>query len=430
MTILGPILMAAILIAPIYLAMNEKSVQRIEVIDDSKIFHEHPIPSTPNIKVDLSNKTLAEAKATLFETDYTAILWIPDKFGQGSNGYSIAFFYKKMPGLHVQTHIKTYIEQTIIDLKLIDNAINKDVLHNIESSSKVIVTTAKQAESGKDVETNTSLNMAIGFGGGILIYIFIFLYGVQVMRGVIEEKTNRIIEVIISSVKPFQLMMGKIVGIALVGLTQFLLWIVLTTALFTVASATLLKDVTKDYTAKQAQGEEVYKKGADMQALQAAGSAVNSPAEMIGWMEDLKKIDFTDIFLCFAFYFLAGYLLYSALFAAMGAAVDNEADTQQFMLPVTIPLIFSFGIAQAVIQDPESPVAFWFSMIPLTSPVVMMVRLPFGVPPWELALSMSLLVVGFIFTTWLAGRIYRTGILMYGKKISYRELWKWLFYKG
>jgi ABC-2 type transport system permease protein len=430
MTILGPILMASILIIPLYIGLQEKSVQKIQVVDDSGIYREKPIPDTKEIKMVLTDKTLDEATKELYKTDYAAILWIPKNFAHGHTTAPVTFYYKKSLGLHVQTHVRTAMEEILIERKLIDNNIDKASLDNLQESSRITINTTKQTESGKAIETNTGLNMAVGFGAGILIYIFIFLYGVQVMRGVIEEKTSRIVEVIISSVKPFQLMMGKIAGIALVGLTQFLLWIILTTALFSVASATLLKDVTRDLATKEIQAEEVMKKGADIKVMEAAKGPVKSPDEMLDWMSAFNSIDFGDLFICFVFYFLGGYLLYSALFAAVGAAVDNEADTQQFMLPITMPLILAFGVAQFIMQDPESPMAFWFSMIPLTSPVVMMVRLPFGVPMWELLLSMGLLILGFLLTTWLAGRIYRTGILMYGKKVSYRELWKWLFYKG
>jgi ABC-2 type transport system permease protein len=285
--------------------------------------------------------------------------------------------------------------------------------------------TTQVDEAGNDKKTNTGLYMGIGLVAAIMIYIFIFMYGVQVMRGVMEEKTSRIVEVILSSVKPFQLMMGKIVGVALVGLTQFLLWVILSTTLYGFASATILRDIDM----KQIQAkEEIIKIGENLEFEKMGKN--NQPTEIAQLWNDFKSVDMVSILLCFLFYFLAGYLLYSALFAAIGAAVDSEAETNQFMLPITIPLIFAFGIAQTVMQDPQGPLAFWFSMIPLTSPVVMMVRLPFGVPAWEIALSMGLLILGFLFTTWLAGKIYRTGILMYGKKITWKELGKWLFYKG
>ena len=226
------------------------------------------------------------------------------------------------------------------------------------------------------------------------------------MRGVIEEKTSRIVEVIISSVKPFQLMMGKILGVALVGLTQFILWILLTIIISTVAELTFLD------TSSMANGMSTNEQSIILAQVASATGGIN----------------LTQIFLSFIFYFLAGYLMYSSLFAAVGSAVDAEADTQQFMLPITIPLIFSFILIQPIMENPDGTLAFWMSMIPFTSPVIMMVRLPFGVDSLELLLSMGILVGTFITTTWLAGRIYRTGILMYGKKASYKELWKWLRY--
>jgi ABC-2 type transport system permease protein len=235
------------------------------------------------------------------------------------------------------------------------------------------------------------------------------------MRGVIEEKTNRIVEVIISSVKPFQLMMGKILGIAAVGLTQFLLWAILSGLTTTAVTAAFRDELqTQQQAATLGQESPATARGQEIsQALQA-----------------LDNLNVPLILGCFIFYFLGGYLLYGALFGAVGAAVDNETDTQQFMLPITIPLILSFVVAQTVIiRNPDGPVAFWMSMIPLTSPIAMMLRIPFGVPAWELLLSMVLLVAGFIFTTWIAARIYRVGILMYGKKVNYKELSKWLFYK-
>lgn len=423
MTILGPLLMAALMIVPVWLATKEKSSHKIEVVDDSFLFMDS-LPSTETIKFEYTGIKLGEAQRDFYETDYSAILYIPSNILEG--GGSVKLFYKKPIGVAAESHIENSIEKRIFDFKLLKNNIDKNII--LKAETKIRVLTEKQQESGKSMKTNTGLNMAIGFGAGILIYMFIFLYGVQVMRGVIEEKTNRIVEVIISSVKPFQLMMGKIVGIALVGLTQFILWIVLTFGIYTVAQLTILKDVNAKYAKEAFAKEQVFKQGVDINASEIENASNANP--LFELYESLKGIDFVAILLCFLFYFIGGYLLYSALFAAIGAAVDNESDTQQFMLPITIPLIFSFVIAQSIIQDPDSSMAFWFSIIPFTSPVVMMVRLPFGVPFSEVALSMGLLVVGFLFTTWLAGRIYRTGILMYGKKISYGELWKWLFYKG
>jgi ABC-2 type transport system permease protein len=250
----------------------------------------------------------------------------------------------------------------------------------------------------------------------MLIYIFIFLYGVQIMQGVIEEKTNRIVEVIVSSVKPFQLMMGKILGIAMVGLTQFAIWIILSLVLGGAVAGTVMSKI------KAPQVQE--------QALKDAGiPATDNLAANI--LHDLASFDYAYLVAVFLFYFIGGYLFYGALFAAVGSAIDNETDKQQFMVPITLPLIFALILAQsAVISNPHGPVAFWLSMIPLTSPIVMMVRVPFQVPGWQLAVSMLSMIGGFLFTVWLAARIYRIGILMYGKKASYKELAKWLFIKG
>ena len=313
----------------------------------------------------------------------------------------------------------------LYEVMLAKNNVNVNFIKDAKEKSTIKMFTKQLDEVGNEKNTNTGLYMGIGLVAAIMIYFFIFMYGVQVMRGVMEEKTSRIVEVILSSVKPFQLMMGKIVGVALVGLTQFLLWVILSTTLYSFASATILKDIEM----KQIQQkEEVITIGANLDWEKMGKNPEEN--EISKLLNDFKSVDMVSITLCFLFYFLAGYLMYSALFAAIGAAVDSEADTNQFMLPITIPLIFSFGIAQTVMQDPQGSLAVWFSMIPLTSPVVMMVRLPFGVPPWEVALSMAFLVLGFLFTTWLAARIYRTGILMYGKKVTWKELGKWLFYKG
>ena len=285
-----------------------------------------------------------------------------------------------------------------------------------ESKANVNILTIRLDEDGSESKSYTEIQVAIGIFTSILIYFFIFLFGAQVMRGVIEEKTSRIIEVIVSSVKPFQLMMGKITGIALVGLTQFLLWVVLTGIIYLVFGAVFGAD-----TLSQPSGIQ--------QTLMQQGIAVdqNASRQMINQVtEVIGSINFGTIIPTFIFYFLGGYLLYAALFAAIGSAVDNEADTQQFMLPVSAPLILGIILSNFVVNNPDGPVAFWLSLIPLTSPIIMMVRIPFGVPIHELILSMTLLVAGFLFTTWLAAKIYRTGILMYGKKVSWKELWKWM----
>ncbi|HET8964358.1 MAG TPA: ABC transporter permease [Chitinophagales bacterium] len=422
MTILGPVLMAGIMIVPIYLALRKHQKQKVEVIDESFLF-KGLLPEKESIRFDYPEIPLQTAQETLFDTDYDAILWIPPNILEGKA--SVVMYYKNQLGVGTEEYIRSILNKMMYDAILAKNKVNIDLIKAAEDGSRFDLITRELERTGNSKKTNSGLQTAIGLGAGVLIYIFILLYGVQVMRGVMEEKTSRIVEVILSSVKPFQLMMGKIIGIAMVGLTQFLLWVVLTASLYTIAGMTILKNVEIEQVQKK---EEVLKIGADLNYKKMG--KIEDTTKAMKLMNDFKNIDIVQILFCFIFFFLAGYLLYAALFAAMGSAVDSESDTQQFMLPVTLPLIFSFVIAQYVIQNPNSPASMWFSLIPFTSPVVMMVRLPFGVPAWEVILSMCLLVLGFLLTTWLAGRIYRTGILMYGKKVSWRELGKWLFYNG
>jgi ABC-2 type transport system permease protein len=244
----------------------------------------------------------------------------------------------------------------------------------------------------------------------------LFIYGIQVMRGIIEEKTSRIVEVIISSVKPFQLMMGKIIGIGCVGLTQFMLWIVLSASLMTVATTILFKDKVEQVTSEMPMNKQV--------------EAVSTNGPGMDIVKAVQTVQWTYILPVFIVFFFGGYMLYSALFAAVGSAVESDTETQQFMLPITLPLLFTYIMSFSfIVNNPDSSLSFWLSIIPFTSPIAMMVRLPFGVPNWELALSIFLLIGGFIFTTWVASRIYRVGILMYGKKVSFKELGKWFMYK-
>lgn len=423
MTILGPVLMAALFIVPVWLAMNEEDDAHILVIDDSFLFTER-MTDTDKIKFSYPSDGLDSAKAkVLASDDFDAVLYIHEKIMTTQSG--IQLIYDKQPGISVIRYIENSIENDIEKFKLAKSGIDQATIEAAKTNVKLV--TKKLDEIGEESKSNTELSMIVGMFSGILIYMFIFLYGVQVMRGVIEEKTNRIIEVIISSVKPFELMMGKIIGIALVGLTQFLLWVVLSTTLISGGQS-----LVEQHFAKQDTGTSIEEVMSGSQSLvpeqeEVAETQLNEAA-VNELFDNISMIDFPVILGSFLFYFLGGYLIYSALFAAVGSAVDNEADTQQFMLPITLPIIFSFVMAQVVINNPESSMSFWLSMIPFTSPIIMMVRIPFGVPYWEIGLSMLLLVVGFVATTWLAGRIYRTGILMYGKKISYKELWKWLRY--
>jgi len=416
MTILGPVLMAGVILSRFWLEMIPEEPQTIAIVDETKLFNGKLIENE-GVKFEFLNKEIILAKKDFYAIDNNILLYIPSNILQGQ---AIQVYYKKQPSLEIVSYIQSQVNTKLQDFKLLASGIDREKL--AQTKTKVKVLSTKVAESGEEETSNSALKIIIGFLGGFLIYLFVFLYGSQVMRGVIEEKSNRIIEVIISSVKPFELMMGKIIGIACVGLLQFLLWVILT---FGFSSLAMNFFASKNYNAKTV--EQTFKSNSSVQQNISEPEIDISASETL---QSLAKIDFVLIISLFIFYFLGGYLLYGALFAAIGAAVDNEADTQQFILPITAPLIIAFIAAQVVIKDPESQMAFWFSIIPFTSPVVMMVRIPFGIPIWQVGLSMILLVAGFIFTTWFAAKIYRTGILMYGKKPTFKELSKWLFYKN
>lgn len=412
MTLVGPLLMASLMIVPIWLSIKDKDIQIVEVIDETGMFA-NQIKSTSELKFEsIQNRTIEEAKQVFYDEKYTSILHITSAEKESE----VKMYYKKQPGISTIGHIRTSLERAIKNVQLKSKFnISQEDLAIIQP--KVEVKTFFRDINGEEKLKSTAKSTALGLGGAILIYMFIFMYGVQVMRGVIEEKTSRIVEIIISSVKPFQLMMGKIIGIALVGLTQFLLWTILTGTIVMAAQSFIQKGMNTQGITNQIITEQV-------------GSNNDTQKMVMDISSVMGDIPITKLLLSFLFYFMGGYLLYGALFAAVGSAVDSEADTQQFMMPITIPLIFGIFMAQSVIENPDGTLAFWMSMIPFTSPIVMMVRIPFGVEIWELLLSMTLLVLGFLFTTWMAGKIYRTGILMYGKKASYKELFKWLFYKG
>ncbi len=397
MTIVGPLLMAALMIVPTYLANKTQELRTIAIEEDGFEFT-NQIEDTDFLhfsKIPTEEATLL--KNDFSESNYYALLYIEED--------NFTLYSNQQISLTVSKAIENQLEQIIEHQKLKAAGIDLTILS--EAQSTVHITTKIITEDGSTTNSKAEASMGIGFICGILIYMFIFMYGTMVMRGVIEEKTSRIVEVIISSVKPFQLMMGKILGVALVGLTQFALWILLTIAIASVAELMFMD-------------------------ASSMTTELNSTQQSI-LLSELSNltggINLMQIFVSFIFYFLAGYLMYSSLFAAVGSAVDAEADTQQFVLPITIPLILAFILIQPIMENPDGPLAFWMSIIPFTSPVIMMVRLPFGVANWELALSMGVLILSFILTTYLAGKIYRTGILMYGKKTSYKELWKWLSYK-
>jgi len=422
MTILGPVLFAAMFVLPVWFAtMEDEGVKEIAVLDSSQLFI-HKIPETDKFKFTYaSDVKLEDFKKNLSQTEYFGILYIPECITYAP---SVEFFSIKQPPVSLTSHISKSIEKEIETEKLKAHQIENidEILKSVKTN--IDVRTFKLSESGVEKESHSFLNMGVAYIAAFMIYMFIFLFGSQVMRGVIEEKTNRIVEVIISSVKPFQLLMGKVVGVAMVGLTQFLAWIALTAALVVAAQLVFLPDLTKE-ALQQADSVQMVSSMAGDHMQQSVGA--DKATEIF---KMLQSINFGVIISCFLFFFIGGYLLYGSLFAAIGSAVDSETDTQQFMLPITIPMIIAIIVMVNAMQNPDGALAFWFSIIPLTSPVVMMARIPFGVPYTELALSVVLLVLTFIGTIWLSAKIYRTGILIYGKKLTWGEMWKWLTYKN
>lgn len=423
MTLLGPVFFGALMVGPALVAMysSDDSQKNIAVIDESGYFT-NKLPNKDNLKFTyLQNTTLEQVRKDFKKDGYYGVLFIGRSIVNNPN--SVRFFSEEQLNLDLQHSIENAISKEIEKGKLAAyNIANIDeILQKVKTD--VSMRTIQWNADGTEKESSTGLSMGIAYVSGFAIYMFIFLFGVQVMRGVIDEKTNRIVEVIISSVKPFQLMMGKILGIAAVGLTQMLVWVMLTTGIVTVAKTVLLKD---NNTTTQVQN--VMDNASNNPMVANAAQAAPAPDKVEAIFSALGGANIPYIVGCFIFYFIGGYLLYASMFAAVGAAVDNETETQQFMLPVTIPLILSIVIMMSTFQNPNSALSFWFSMIPFTSPIIMMARIPFGVPDWQLALSAAVLVGSFIGMTWLSGKIYRVGILMYGKKTSWKEIMKWIRY--
>jgi ABC-2 type transport system permease protein len=413
MTLLGPLLFAAVLIVPVWLtSMDSSETKIISVIDESGLLADSFMQESAgdeNIIYTYVQEPLEYAKQRVNEGYQFGLLYIPDFQPEKPEG--ITFFSESSPSLSLVNSMEKTLQSRIRDIKLVRSNISRETLNELETN--VDIQTISLTETGEQ-QGSAGVASVVGYVGAFLIYTFIFLYGAQVMRGVMEEKSNRIVEVVISSVRPFQLMMGKIVGVASVGLTQFLLWIALTFGLSTLFM--------------QGFSPEELMQQRTQQISQGIPEAESAQAEMaLNVQEALASVDVTGFILTFIFYFLGGYLLYGALFAAVGSASDSNTDTQQFMLPISAPLILSIVTLGAVLNEPNGTLAFWLSMIPFTAPVTMMMRVPFGIPGWELLLSMLLLIGGFIFTTWVAGRIYRVGILMHGTKVNYKVIGKWLF---
>ncbi len=422
LTLLMPVLMSAIMFLPGYLmTLDDEQVRTIGVYDSSAVFLGRMENSEFTKFKFIPKEEYQTLKSDLKNSSYYALLAIEPNFLTTKTVQVIS-------ERNIPWDVKSFIQdkiQGIIEKDKMAEVVRQTAIPDLEkkiaaTKTHINIDTIKVGAGGETKKSSTEIGMVLGYIFGFMIYIFIFIYGSMVMQGVMEEKQSRIVEVIISSVRPFQLMMGKIVGIAFVGLTQFALWVILGVTIFS-ASKSLYPGATHTQQIQNvmAQSQEAVQ--------QAAPSQMDKMQEIFSMID---TINFPLLIGCFIFFFIGGYLLYSSMFAAVGSAIDAQEDAQQFMFPITLPIILSIIVMMSAIKNPEGPVAFWFSIIPFTSPIVMMARIPFGVPYWQIGLSMLLLIITFVAMVWVTGKIYRTGILMYGKKPSWKEIGKWLMYKS
>jgi ABC-2 type transport system permease protein len=420
-TFLVPLLMVGLIVGSAYFSFKGTEERKIAVVDPNGFFKDK-LKNSKQLKfefpkdVDTSNY---QSKG------YSDILLMPLFEEDKKADYILRS--KKSMGFSLQESISNKINTAIEDQMLEKAGIQQSILDSIHQSAQIAELKAYEDEGKSSKESNAALAMGIGYASGLLIYITMFIYGTMVLRGVMEEKTSRIAEVIVSSVKPFELMLGKIIGIGAVGLTQFLMWIIVVVTLTGVGMSLLPADMQTQLQQLQASGGQMGAAG----MAQASESAKN----IYAFQHVLSTTNWPLIIGLFLFYFLGGFLFYASLFAAVGSVVNEDPqDAQSLMFPITMPIIFSYIITNVVIQNPNTPMAFWASVIPFSSPMVMMARVSYGVPTtvpyWELALSMVTLIGGFLLTTWLSAKIYRTGILMYGKKVTWKEMIKWAFSKS
>ncbi|MDP3314232.1 ABC transporter permease [Lutibacter sp.] len=414
MTILSPLLMVGLFALIVFLNQkNSEEIRTVAFVDESNLMESVFIDSESTKYINLTELGLALAKEKTNEF-YYGLVYIPKKDSLNELASSILFYSNESPSLSLVGDIEHNLERKIRDLKI--EQLQFDI-EKIKAAETVVTVHSENFSGEKSSKMGSMLKMATGGGFGYLIFMFIIIYGTSVMRSVIEEKTSRIIEVIISSVKPFQLMMGKIIGNALAGILQFIIWMI--SAGFLMFAITLI--LGPDATEVAANSTQITN-GVVQQVQESAMSDIQLA------LQEIKNLPILTMFFSFIIYFLGGYLIYSSIYAAIGAAVDSETDTQQFMMPVLMPLIIAIYVGFSVIENPHGPIALGFSLFPLTSPIVMLMRIPFGVPWWQIAVSMFLLIITFIGIVWFAAKIYRVGILMYGKKPTYKELYKWLKY--
>lgn len=433
LTFLTPFLLLAMVAVPLLLSfVKDNDSKQISIIDNTG-FYAKRIEGNKQYNFVVVNENPETYKQKAIDDKNIYAYMVIDGNLVSDTG-SVTLYSRKQ----VEMDLKDLVRQQLKDLVKQD----KIESYNIPGLKKIIedanpdvnINTIKMEEDGSEKESSSEIAMAIGFICTFIIYIFIFVYGAMVMNGVIEEKTNRIVEIIVSSVKPFELMMGKIIGIALVGLTQVLMWVLIIAVFLGVATTVMKDQMTPDnmtgLTENVIGSQAISINGQTLDAAAISSGNDENSNKMAEIITKITNLNLIELVVWFILFFLGGYLLYSSLFAAVGSAIDNQEDAQQFTLPLTIPVLFALYAGMYSASNPDGPLAFWCSLIPFTSPIVMMVRIPFGVPFWQLALSYGLLVITFILTTKLASKIYRTGILMYGKKVTYKELFKWLKYKN
>ena len=415
MTILSPLIMIILITVVAYLSqLNNNKQKTITILDESGLVKDI-FEDTESINYTLleNNVTLENAKTIVKEEKNSGLLHI-GKFEKIENASdNIEFYSEDSPSISLISDLEFLVEKKLTDLNLHSQGVDVAMI----KAAEVNIDISQENFTGeKTSKLDSFIKLAFGGASGYLLFMFIIIYGNMIMRSVIEEKTSRIIEVIISSVKPMQLMLGKIIGTSLAGITQFIIWIILGGVMLTIVSLIFNIDLTQMQTPQQ----EIIQ-----QATQS--SDLNAQVEM--GLIAIKNLPIFNLIFAFLLFFISGYFLYSSLYAAVGAAVDSETDTQQFLFPIMMPLILAVYVGFfTVIEDPHGTVSTVFSFIPFTSPVVMLMRIPFGVPIWQQILSLLILIGTFILTVWFAAKIYRVGILMYGKKPSYKEIVKWIKY--
>ena len=421
-TFLVPVLFAALCMLPALIinGLNEES-KTLAVVDESSVVMPYLQDSELVSYKDCTGRSVEELKAELGESDYDAILAI-SPLDTVARTVSADIFSLKPLGIDLGEIVNSRINDAVEAYRISTYDIEdlKVIMEEVKADVKLRSYTLD--EEGKETINESGVFMIVSMVLGMIIYMFIVIFGGMVMSSVIEEKSSRVVEVLVSSVKATELMFGKIIGIALVAITQFLLWVVLTAAIIgivgSIAGPSLLAD-TDPATMVQMSA------GVDAAQAEAIASAMSEPGEMSVILTTLKNMPIATILVCFLVFFVFGYMLYASLFAAIGSAVENEGDTQQLQIPVTIPILIGFFIAIYAFKAPESPLVFWGSMIPFTSPIVMLARLPFGVPAWEIIVSIVLLIATVVLCAWISAKIYRVGILVFGKKSTFKDLWKW-----